>query len=50
MRLDSTAAKLPANRPVSHMRALLAASRGPAMDFDTLPNLQYVLDIKRKNF
>ena len=38
------------NRPVSHMRALLAASRELAVDYNTSRDVLYVLYIKRNIF
>ena len=38
------------NKPVSQMRALLAACHKLALGYDTLANLLYVLDIKRNKF
>ena len=35
-----------ANRPVSQMRALLAACRKLAVDYDTFPKLLYVFGLK----
>ena len=39
-----------ANRPISQMRALLAACHELAVNYDTLPKLLYVLNIKRSKF